>query len=309
MSAPNPLRMPDDLGRAGVEDALAAVARAVEACLDGLLPRGDGLERRLYEAMRYATLGGGKRLRPFLAVAAARAFGAPDGPALRVGAAIEMVHCYSLVHDDLPAMDDDALRRGRPTCHVAFDEATAILAGDAMLTLAFQVLAEPATHPDGNVRAELVVLLARAAGPAGMVGGQMMDIEAETRALDEAAVRRLQALKTGALITAACESGAVVAGAPAAARAALRGFGEQLGVAFQVIDDVLDASGSTVKMGKAVGKDAGAGKATLVGVLGLEAARAAAAEHAARAVARLAGLGQAADPLRAIAEFVVKRQH
>lgn len=292
-----------------IESGLGAVARAVEANLAALLPTGDGLERRLFEAMRYAALGGGKRLRPFLAVSAARLLGAPDARGLRVACAIEMVHCYSLVHDDLPAMDDDTLRRGRPTCHVAYDEATAILAGDGLLTLAFEVLADPATHPDGAVRADLVALVARAAGSTGMVGGQMMDIEAEERTLDEPAVRRLQALKTGALITCACEAGAAVAAASPDDRAALNAFGGHLGAAFQVIDDVLDASGSAVKMGKAVGKDAQAGKATLVGVLGLEAARAVALDQARRAVDRLARFGSAADPLREVARFVVTRQH
>ncbi|MEX2647774.1 MAG: polyprenyl synthetase family protein [Alphaproteobacteria bacterium] len=292
-----------------VDSGLAEIARAVEGALDALLPDGRGAERRLFEAMRYATLGGGKRLRPFLAVSAARLLGGPDARSLRVAAALEMIHCYSLVHDDLPAMDDDALRRGRPTCHIAFDEATAILAGDALLTLAFQIVAEPPTHPDGAVRAELALVLARAAGAAGMVGGQMTDIEAESRALDEPEIRRLQALKTGSLITCACEAGAIVAGACAADRTALRAYGAHLGAAFQIIDDILDASGSAVKMGKAVGKDAEAGKATLVAVLGLEAARADARREADAAIASLAGFGAGARSLREVAEFVVSRDH
>jgi farnesyl diphosphate synthase len=292
-----------------VDTGLTEVARAVEGALDALLPDGDGAERRLIQAMRYASLGGGKRLRPYLVVSTARMLGVPDARSLRVGAALEMVHCYSLVHDDLPAMDDDRLRRGRPTCHIAFDEATAILAGDALLTMAFEVLTEPATHPDGAVRAELALTLARAAGAAGMVGGQMIDMEAQGLALDEAAIRRLQAMKTGALIACASEAGAIVAGAESPRRADLLAYGRRLGAAFQIIDDVLDASGSAAKMGKAVGKDAEAGKSTLVAALGLAAARAAARAEADAAIAELAAFGAKAAPLRAIVEFVVSRDH
>ena len=292
-----------------IEAALADIAGAVERALEVLLPLGDGPERRVYEAMRYACLGGGKRLRPFLTMSAAWLLGAPDARSVRVAAALEMIHGYSLVHDDLPAMDDDTLRRGRPTCHIAFDEATAILAGDGLLTLAFEVLAAPATHPDGAVRADLVALVAAAAGAAGMVGGQMIDTAAAEQRLDEAGVRRLQAMKTGALITAACEAGAVVAGAAPAPRAALRAFGARLGAAFQIIDDVLDASGNAAKMGKAVGKDRDAGKATLVGVLGLEGARAAALAEADAALAHLDAFGPDAARLRDITRFVVEREH
>jgi len=292
-----------------VNAALAEVAAAVEATLDRLLPRGEGLDRRLFEAMRYASLGGGKRLRPFLVVGGARLLGVPDERSLRVAAAVEMVHCYSLVHDDLPAMDDDAMRRGRSTTHIAFDEATAILAGDGLLTQAFAVLADPETHPSGTVRSALVGGLAAAAGPLGMVGGQMMDIEAETRTLDEAAVRRLQALKTGALLAFSAEAGALLAEAAPDLRGALATFGRALGAAFQIADDVLDASGSAVKMGKAVGKDAAAGKATLVAALGLEGARAEALRLARDAQAALASFGGKADTLRAAAAFVVARQH
>ncbi|MSP81360.1 MAG: polyprenyl synthetase family protein [Alphaproteobacteria bacterium] len=258
--------------------------------------------------MRYAALGGGKRLRPFLVVAGARLFGTPDTRALRAAAAVEMIHCYSLVHDDLPAMDDDSLRRGRPTCHIAYGEATAILAGDGLLTHAFTVMADPATHPDGGVRADLVAGLAGAAGPLGMVAGQMMDMNVGFGPLDAARVQRLQALKTGALIAFAAEAGAILGQAGAADRAALAAYGRQLGAAFQIIDDVLDATGSAAKMGKAVGKDAEQGKATLVAALGLDPARAAAHEAADRAIAALDSFREPADPLRAIARFVIDRE-
>jgi farnesyl diphosphate synthase len=258
--------------------------------------------------MRYAALGGGKRLRPFLVVAGARLFGVPEPRAYRAAAAVEMIHCYSLVHDDLPAMDDDSLRRGRPTCHIAYGEATAILAGDGLLTFAFEVLAAPETHPDPAVRAELVLGLARAAGPEGMVAGQMIDmsVSGETPSPDQ--VRRLQALKTGALITFSAEAGAILGQAPAAARTSLVAYGRELGLAFQIVDDVLDATGSAAKMGKAVRKDAAQGKATLVAALGLEPARRAAREAAERAIAALEPFREPAEPLRAIARFVLERQ-
>jgi len=265
-------------------------------------------EPTLAAAMRYATLDGGKRLRPFLAATGAALCGARRERGLRVGAAVELVHCYSLVHDDLPAMDDDDLRRGRPTVHKRFDDATAILAGDALLTLAFEVLADPLTHAAGGVRAELVRLLARAAGAAGMVGGQALDLAAAgapPQALD--AVLRLQRCKTGALIALSAEAGAVVAEAPAMARAALKAYGEDLGAAFQIADDLLDAVGDAATVGKAVGKDAGAGKATVVGLLGIDAARAEARRLSARAVSTLDFFGPSADLLRQAARFVVER--
>ena len=289
--------------------ALRRVAAEVEPVLAGVLEASSPAEPELAAAMRYATLDGGKRLRVFLAVAGAELCGAPRDRALRAGAAVELVHCYSLVHDDLPAMDDDDLRRGRATVHKKFNEATAILAGDALLTLAFEVLADARTHPKGDVRAELVALLARASGAAGMVGGQALDLAAEGKPphpLD--AVLRLQRCKTGALLTCAAEVGAVLAAAPEEARSALRAFGADLGAAFQIADDLLDAVGDAVTVGKAVGKDAGAGKATVVGLLGLERARAEAQRLSGRAVSRLDLFGSAADLLRQAARFVVERK-
>jgi farnesyl diphosphate synthase len=296
---------------------LAEVGATIEAELDRLLgftPR-DGERarpKRLVEAMRYAILGGGKRLRPFLVVETARAFGAEgDGPR-RVGAAIECLHGYSLIHDDLPAMDDDDLRRGRPTVHRAFDEATAILAGDALLTLAFEILASPATAADGGVRAALCAGLARASGLAGMVGGQMLDLAAERAAqpLDGAAIAELQAMKTGALLSFSVEAGGLIAGAPESARAPLKRYGDALGAAFQIADDLLDAEGDAAALGKRVGKDAGRNKATFVAALGLEGARARRDALVAEAVAAIeaTGLGATGETLRETAKFVATRK-
>ena len=296
---------------------LAEVGAAMETELDTLLtPRAlDGepaRPARLLEAMRYGVLGGGKRLRPFLVVETARAFGLVGEGPRRVGAAIECVHGYSLIHDDLPAMDDDDLRRGRPTVHKAFDEATAILAGDGLLTLAFEILARPQTAPDAGVRADLCAGLARASGMAGMVGGQMLDIAAEsaTAPLGLEAISLLQAMKTGALLRFSVEAGAAVAGAPAAARAALTRYGEALGKAFQVADDLLDAEGDTSALGKRAGKDAERNKATFVSALGLEGAHATLDRLVGEAHAALdeTGLGPAADVLRAAATFVAARR-
>ena len=296
---------------------LAEVGAAMETELDTLLtPRAlDGepaRPARLLEAMRYGVLGGGKRLRPFLVVETARAFGLVGEGPRRVGAAIECVHGYSLIHDDLPAMDDDDLRRGRPTVHKAFDEATAILTGDGLLTLAFEILARPQTAPDAGVRADLCAGLARASGMAGMVGGQMLDIAAEsaTAPLGLEAISLLQAMKTGALLRFSVEAGAAVAGAPAAARAALTRYGEALGKAFQVADDLLDAEGDTSALGKRAGKDAERNKATFVSALGLEGAHATLDRLVGEAHAALdeTGLGPAADVLRAAATFVAARR-
>jgi farnesyl diphosphate synthase len=259
--------------------------------------------------MRHATLGGGKRFRPFLLIESARLFGVAPDAALDAAVALECVHCYSLVHDDLPAMDDDATRRGQPTVHVAFDEATAILAGDALLTLAFEILARPQTHNDPAVRAELALCLARASGWLGMAGGQALDLEAEGRKLIEADIRRLQAMKTGALIAFACEAGAMLGNANAQDRAALRRFGETMGLAFQLADDLLDAQGDAARLGKATGKDAKAGKATLVSVLGVEAAGQTLAGLEGQAVAQLASFGDRAARLAEAARFVTRRQH
>ena len=292
-----------------LERELSETEAAVNQTLDRLLPRPEGIEGRVAEAMRYATLAGGKRLRPFLVVASARLFDVPDPAALRCGAAVEMVHTYSLVHDDLPAMDDDDVRRGQPTCHVKFDDATAILAGDALLTLAFEALSAPATHPDPAVRCELMRGLAVAGGPAGMVGGQMIDLLAEKQELDIDGVTHLQSLKTGALIAFSCEAGAILGRAAPEARAAIAAYGRDLGLAFQIADDLLDVEGEQAETGKAVGKDAAAGKATIVGLLGGPRARERARTLADQAIARLEPFAPRADLLRQAANFVIDRRH
>lgn len=269
------------------------------------------LPERLLEAMRYATLGGGKRLRPFLVVECASLCGMTDDGVLNAAAALECMHCYSLVHDDLPAMDNDDMRRGRPTVHRAFDEATAILAGDALLTLAFEIMVSPLTHKDAQVRSDLVMGLARASGAAGMAGGQMFDLEAEKSAvpLSENQILRLQALKTGALITFACEAGAILGQADPTQRLALRRYGEALGLAFQLADDLLDVEGDAATVGKAVAKDKHAGKATLVDLIGMEAARKSLHQTEQQAVAALAPFGSHASTLIATAHFVATREH
>jgi len=294
---------------ADLATALGEIAQAVDAALDALLPRPQGPEGRVAEAMRYACLSGGKRLRPFLVVAGAEMFDVPRAAALQAAAAVEMIHCYSLVHDDLPAMDDDDLRRGRPTCHVAFDEATAILAGDGLLTYAFEVLGAPETHASPAVRCALVQGLAAAAGPAGMVGGQMIDLRAAETAQDVEAITRLQALKTGALIAFACEAGAILGEAGDEARARLGAYGRDLGLAFQIADDLLDVEGDAAALGKAVGKDAAAGKATFVGLLGVAGAREKAAGLVEAACRALDPFGGRADLLRAVARFAIERRH
>ncbi|WP_018263198.1 polyprenyl synthetase family protein [Methylobacterium sp. WSM2598] len=296
---------------------LAAVAEAVEVFLDERLGDATGpgeITRppRLMQAMRHAVLGGGKRLRPFLTIETARLLGGPYPGALAAGGGIELVHCYSLVHDDLPAMDDDDLRRGKPTVHKAFDEATAILAGDALLTLAFELLADPAWQPDAGIRADLVLGLARAAGLGGMVGGQLLDLGAEGRfgeaALDVDATLQLQAMKTGALLAVSVEAGAIVGGADAEQRAALLAYGRALGQAFQVADDILDREASAEAMGKRTGKDAAAGKATLVDRLGLDGARAECERLVGVCEAALRPWGEAAATLREAARFTVARK-
>jgi farnesyl diphosphate synthase len=289
--------------------AMVAVADRLESVIGSLVALPRGPEARLFEAMRYGTLNGGKRLRPFLVLSGARLFDVPDAHAYRVGAAVEMIHSYSLIHDDLPAMDDDDLRRGRPSCHIAFDEATAILAGDGLLTLAFEVLADPATHPDAEIRCALATALSRAAGAAGMVGGQMIDLEAENLDATPELITRLERLKTGALISVSCESGAILGDAGGDARAALREYGNDLGLAFQVTDDLLDVEGDEANLGKKVGKDAAAGKATFVSLLGVEGARREARMLVDRAVARLEGFGKEAEAFRQMGYFVLERRN
>ncbi|MFL5172166.1 MAG: polyprenyl synthetase family protein [Microvirga sp.] len=296
---------------------LAGVAGAVERVLETFLadaPRPGEIARppRLMAAMRHAALAGGKRLRPFLVVETARLLGRDDPGIVQAGAAVELLHCYSLVHDDLPAMDDDDLRRGKPSVHRAFDEATAILAGDALQALAFERLADPAVHPDPAVRSELVLGLARAGGLAGMAGGQMLDLAAEGRYGDavpgEAEIRRLQAMKTGALLAFAVEAGAILAGADAAARKALRAYGQALGAAFQIADDLLDRRASADAVGKRTGKDAEKGKATLVDVLGIEPARLECERLVGAALDALERFGAGAEVLRQAARFTAARR-
>ncbi len=291
-----------------LQSALASSAKEIEAALETQLALPEGPEKQLMEAMRYATLGGGKRMRPFLVLQSAGLFAVGHSAAMRAAMAIEMVHCYSLVHDDLPAMDDDDLRRGRPTVHKQFDEATAILAGDALLTRAFRVLADPATHGDPMVRSELVLVLAEAAGAAGMVGGQMLDLLAEKTPLDIGGITRLQRLKTGALIAFSAEAGAILGKAPMPARQALRAYAHDLGLAFQIADDLLDAEGSAEEVGKRTGKDAARGKATFVSLLGVERARAQARMLADQAAKHLDLFAEKADLLRDLARWVVDRR-
>lgn len=288
---------------------LAAVAADVAAVLDDVLPAtGDAEEDRLFDAMRYATLGGGKRLRPFLVVAGADMFDDGGGSPLRVAAAVEMLHTYSLIHDDLPCMDDDDLRRGQPTVHVRYDEATAVLAGDALLTLAFEVLADPATSPSPSVRADLVAALARAAGADGMVGGQMLDLLGENQPLDEAQIIRMQRKKTGAIIAFSSVAGAILAEAPAPAREALDRFAHALGLAFQIVDDLLDVRGSSAELGKTAGKDEAQGKATFVSLLGIDGAETRARALAREALDQLEMFGEKAEALRALTQFVISRR-
>ncbi len=288
--------------------AMARVAGVVEAALDALLPPTAGAEGRLIDAMRYAALGGGKRLRAFLAMETAALFSVAEACSARVAASIEMLHAYSLVHDDLPAMDDDDLRRGKPSTHKEFDEATAILAGDALQARAFEVLAEPDTHSDPQARCELVMALGSAVGGHGMAGGQMIDMLAEGKTLDGPMVTRLQALKTGRLIQFSAEAGAILGRASSQQRHLLAAYGRDLGAAFQIADDVLDVEGSTEELGKTGGKDAAAGKATMVAVLGLDMARAHADMLARQAAGHLDGFGPRAANLQALAEFVVRRR-
>ena len=287
--------------------AMSGAVRTTEAALGELIGTPTGAEARLIEAMRYASLNGGKRLRGFLVLEIAALFDVPRTQAARVAASVEMLHAYSLVHDDLPAMDDDDLRRGQPSTHRAFDEATAILAGDALQALAFEVLAQEATHPDPLARCELVAALGAASGARGMAGGQMIDMAAEGRALGVAEVARLQALKTGRLIQYSAEAGAILGRAIPAIRSQIAAYGRDLGAAFQIADDVLDAAGETIAIGKTAGKDAAAGKATLVALLGLEQATAKARALSEEAASHLDVFGPRAQRLRDLASYVVSR--
>ncbi len=288
--------------------ALAAASRAVDETLEHVLPRPHGLHARVQEAMRYATFAGGKRLRPFLVLNSAKLFNVDPARAARVGAAIEVLHTYSLVHDDLPCMDDDDLRRGRPTTHIAYDEMTAVLAGDALLTLAFEILAHPETHESAEVRSALVLRLAEASGSNGMIGGQMIDMQAANNAFGADEIILLQRLKTGALFEFSCEAGAILGQAPQADRDRLKSFARDMGLEFQITDDLLDVTSTAEKTGKAVGKDQDQGKATLVSILGIDGARAEAEKLAQRAADTLAIYGNAAPDLRELPLYLLDRE-
>lgn len=287
--------------------AISASAKLVDAALDAVLPKPAGRQARVQEAMRYAIMAGGKRLRPFLVLHSARLFGVDDSRSLRVGAAIESLHTYSLVHDDLPCMDDDVLRRGRPTTHIAFDEMTAVLAGDGLLTLAFEILAGAETHLSGEVRSALVQRLAEAAGSNGMIGGQMIDMQAAENAFGADEIVLLQRLKTGQLFEFACEAGAILGEAKQDDRDRLRSYARDMGLVFQITDDLLDVTGTTEKTGKAVGKDKEQGKATLVSILGIDGARNEAEKLARRAAQTLAPYGNRAPELCALPLYLLDR--
>lgn len=288
---------------------IKSVGDQTTAVLDALIAPVSGYRGKVVDAMRYSALSGGKRLRPYLTVATAQLFDVSEKNALRTGAAIEMIHCYSLIHDDLPAMDDSDLRRGQPSVHKKFDEATAILAGDALLTQAFEVLADPKTHEDPAIRAELVMGLAIASGAAGMVGGQMIDICSENEVLDLDAITELQRLKTGALIHVSCMAGAILGGASAAQREVLSAYAQNLGLAFQIADDILDIEGTAEQIGKPVGQDADMDKSTFVSLLGLEKAKQMANDLIAEACDKLAIFSGNTEDLKNVARFVVERRN
>ena len=290
-----------------LHDSLTQIAADIDQEFDALLKLPGDARDRLYAAMRHAAIGGGKRLRPLLVTATAALFHVDRAVAVRVGTAVEAIHVYSLVHDDLPCMDDDDMRRGKPTVHRAFDDATAVLAGDSLHALAFEVLASPQTHPDPFVRGELVSTLALASGPEGMAGGQMMDIEAENATFDLQTVMRLQALKTGALIAASVEMGAILGHIPPEGRTHLRGYARDIGLAFQIADDILDVEGDPELAGKALQKDADAGKGTFVSLMGLERAKQQAEMLVAQANEHLSCYGTEANLLRAIANYITER--
>ena len=290
------------------QDTIKETAALVETALDGFLPTRDGPLGRVADAMRWGALDGGKRLRPFLVIASADMFDTPRARSVRVGCAVEMIHCYSLVHDDLPAMDDADLRRGRPSVHKKFDDATAVLAGDALLTQAFEILAETQTHPSGDIRCKIALELARASGKEGMVGGQMIDIYAEQRDFDLAGVTQLQRLKTGALIRFSAIAGGLVGEASDEEVGALAAYAEDLGLAFQIVDDILDATADAETLGKPAGQDAEMDKATFIKLLGMDGAKAKASELVERCKAHLDGFGPRAEPLKGAADFVFERK-
>jgi farnesyl diphosphate synthase len=295
------------------DERLVQAAEQVEARLSQVLADAASITPpRLKEAMAHAVLGGGKRFRPFLVIESARIFGIDPSRSVAAAAAVELLHCYSLVHDDLPAMDNDELRRGRPTVWKAFDEATAILAGDALLTLAFEILADPGTHPDPAVRTQLVLGLARASGASGMVGGQQVDLEAEDASRSDlhttAGVQAIQSMKTGALIRFSACAGAILASAPASQAQALAAYGDAIGAAFQIADDLLDVAGTAAQVGKGIGKDAKAGKATWISLLGIDGARTRLAQLEHEAVQAASVFGERGHVLAQAATFVAQRQ-
>jgi farnesyl diphosphate synthase len=290
-----------------LEWPLAHIAQQIDGLFEAILHVPDDPRARLIEAIRYGTIGGGKRLRPLLACASADMFDVPRSMSLRAGLAVECVHAHSLIHDDLPCMDDDDLRRGKPTVHKAFDEATAVLAGDSLLALAFEILADPATHPDAEVRSELIGELARSAGAAGMAGGQMLDLLPSSLAADFEGITRLQRLKTGALIGWSVDAGAVLGCAAADARTSLRGYAQSLGLAFQIADDLLDHSGDEATVGKRLRKDSSQGKQNFVTVLGEERARRQARLLTEQAIEHLHNFGDRGDLLAAVAKFAITR--
>lgn len=292
---------------ASLTSAMAQIAEEIDAEFDGLLTVPQDPRERLYRAMRHAAIGGGKRLRPLLLVATAAMFDVDRNLALRAAAAVEAIHVYSLIHDDLPCMDDDDMRRGKPTVHKAFDEATAVLAGDSLHALAFEILSDAKTHADPFVRSELIACLALASGPSGMAGGQMIDMEAETSNFDLPMITQLQALKTGALISASVEMGAILGQIPPGERGHLRGFARDIGLAFQIADDILDVEGGEAVAGKALNKDAKAGKATFLSLLGRQRAGGQAAILVEQAIEHLSAYGAKADLLRALANYVMIR--
>jgi farnesyl diphosphate synthase len=297
-------------GTQTLEIAMTRAAHAVEDALSAILPEDDsaGAEAHLFEAMRYSTLGSGKRLRPFLVLTTAALFEVPEAVAVRAGTAVELIHTYSLIHDDLPCMDDDPLRRGKPSCHIKFGEATAVLAGDALMPLAFEVLSDPVTHPDAAIRVALVSSLAVASGARGMVGGQMLDLAAEDKDMDAGEIAHLERLKTGALIAFACDAGAILGRASDSERRVLAAYAHDLGLAYQMADDLLDVEGDSGLMGKATGKDAARGKATFVAALGADETRTRARLLADQAAAHLEPFGARAKLLRDVARFVVERR-
>lgn len=288
--------------------ALRQTKRLIDKSFDTLLPKSNGPERRLFEAMNYVLRAGGKRLRPFFVIQTADLFAVPREYSVRVATAIEMLHSYSLVHDDLPSMDDDAMRRGKPTAHIQYDEATAILVGDALQALAFEIISDTQTHPSADIRIELIQKLAHAAGGQGMVGGQILDIYADENSHDMTTITRLQQLKTGALIAFSCQSGAILGHASPAERNSIRAYAHDLGLAFQIMDDILDAEGDAAEMGKATRKDDEAGKATFVSQLGLADAKVHARMLAEQAAAHLHSFGPKAELLCRAADFTIERR-